>query len=550
MAQTSFRHGDALWTKLRERAKTDLFWFAEEVLGYRDKVPMRKHAHKLMCLLATGKTGVPEIDSAPYLKLLLPRNWGKSRAVTIARTMQYLCNDPNESILLCNEKEENVKTFLKEIKWHFEANDFFRGLFPELVPTSWQDTEWSSTRITINRTQGRAEPSVFVIGVGGAIAGMHPDRIIVDDMISRDAAENARRGSWQIMEEVNRWIHTLEPLLSSKRLTGRRGVFIGTHWFFNDCYDHLEQYFGYGGESREWLVTVEVEGGRRQTLPVKRIGDLVIFKRSVREENQWSWPDKYDEDMMLRMQAEDPVFYSANMLNEPATDATATFRSDWLKPYQWLDPTTIRYTDQNGLPKAIHLGQLDTIMLVDPGGFGKTKGEDRARAALVVVGTTPTGEHLLLDCWSDRDTYVVAQQRAVAMARQYRVRKMAIEVEGQQRVFFDQLRQMLAQANLPVAVQELKTEGVAKDNRILQLESYFQRGLVYIGSGAVFTEFRTQYQQFPRSARRDLLDALAYLPRVVRPRIPGPANQGGHEDRIKRELAALYAKMGATPGRR
>src|SRR3990167_96174 len=54
------------------------------------------------------------------------------------------------------------------------------------------DTAWSASRIVLRRASGRKEPSIFVIGVGGTVTGMHPDIIIVDDMISREAAENAR----------------------------------------------------------------------------------------------------------------------------------------------------------------------------------------------------------------------------------------------------------------------------------------------------------------------------------------------------------------------
>ncbi len=247
---------------------------------------------------------------------------------------------------------------------------------------------------------------------------------------------------------------------------------------------------------------------------------------------------------MLRLQAEDPVLFASNFLNIPAADAVATFKSDWLKTYTWLDPRTVSYVNPAGTKVALHQDQMDVVMIVDPGGFGKGT-EDRARAAIVIVAHTPTGEYLILDCWSDRDTYVACQQQVVQKARQYRVRKVAIEVEGQQRVFYDQTAKLLREANLPVAMEEVKTEGKHKDDRILALEPFFQRGLLYIGTGAVFSEFRTQYGQFPRSARRDLLDALAYMPRVIRPRLLAPTSS----ERRDQELQAYYRRRGLTyPG--
>lgn len=543
MTQLTFQQGDPTWLAYRERAKNDLYWLNSVLLGKQEQVPMRRHAHDLLSRVAQGTTGSPLIDDAPYLLLLLPRDWGKSATVTQGLTIQALLRDPNTAVLLFNEKELTAAQFLEAIKHHFDQNDLFRALFPELIHKSKQDTQWSGTAIKIPRTTGRPEPSVMVAGVGAAIAGNHPDLIIVDDMISREASESARRGNWAIMEGVNRWTHTLEALLSNQSKHKRRLVFIGTHWFHNDCYDHLLQYFGSQHEPQEFLVSVTVENGRKQTLPVTRHGDLVVFKRSVMEDGQWSWPEKYDEDRMLRMQAEDPIFYAANFLNDPSTDATAIFRNDWLKTYQWLDSGTVHYTAPTGVKVTVQLQQCDLVLLVDPGGFGSGQ-DDRARAAIIVLAHTPTGEYLLLDAWSDKDTYVACQQRIVHLVRRYRPRKVGIEQAGQQIVFIDQVKRMLTEAGLAVAVEALKTDGKHKDDRILTLEPFFQRGLMYIGTGAAFTEFRTQYTQFPRSARRDLLDALAYFPKIVRPR----SNALSGQERQQQERAQYYRKRGFAPG--
>jgi hypothetical protein len=48
------------------------------------------------------------------------------------------------------------------------------------------------------------------------------------------------------------------------------------------------------------------------------------------------------------------------------------------------------------------------------------------------------------------------------------------------------------------------------------MEPYFQRGEIYCGSSAAFGEFKTQYQQFPRAQRLDVMDVLGYWPRLMR----------------------------------
>lgn len=546
--QISFTPGDETSQKMRARGKADLAYFVEVILGYGKHIPYRKHAHDHLCRIAQGTTGCPEIDSGPVIKLLLPRGWGKTSAITVGLTIHRLVLDPNCSTLICNERVETAQAYLSEIKSHFTNNELFRSLYPELIPEPDDpNARWSETKINVRRSTGRKEPSVFVIGVGGTVTGMHPDYIVVDDMISREAAENARRGSWQIMEEVNRWTHTLEALLSSSELPGHRITFIGTRWFFNDCYDHLDVYFGGEHPIREWMIALPVEGGKKLSLPVRRQGNLVSFTRAAIEDGQASFPEKWDMDKMAQMQVGDPVLFSANMLNNPASDATATFKPDWIKPYSWLDQNTLTYITPLGVKTALQLASLDIVFLVDPGGFGSVKSTgDRMRAAIIALGHTPTGELIVLEAWSEKDTYVAAQKQVVSLAKRYRPRKIAIETGAQQIVFYHDTRRLLLEAGIVTAMEELKTEGKNKDDRILQLESFFQRGVIYIGVGAAFTELRTQLAHFPRTARRDLLDALAYLPKVVRPR---QANQPTGQDRITRELAQYYHKLGVSAGR-
>lgn len=551
MSDLQFKQGDETWKKLRHRCKTDLYFLADVILGYGKHIPMRKHAHGLLCHLAQAKTGCPEIDSAPVAKLLLPRKWGKTSIITVSRTIQRLINDPNCSILLANEKSQSAEDFLGEIKGHFMRNELFRALFPEILPPIDQENTWSATRINVTRTTTRKDPSVFVIGVGGTVTGMHPDYIDVDDMISREAAENARRGSWQIMEEVNRWTHTLWDLLSGAEIKGHRITFTGTRWFFNDCYDHITDYFGdQEDRAREWQLTFPVEDGQKQTMKITRRGRMVEYRRSKIEEGRPSWPERWDAESMAAEQAGDPILFSCNALNEPASEANATFKGDWLKTYTWLDSYTLAYVNPQGLKVAIQLQQLDITMIVDPGGFskGKLSTGDRARAAFWVIGHTPTGEFLLLDCWSEKDTYITAQKQIVNRAIRFRPRKIGIENAGQQIVFIDQTRRLLTApipegAALNLVVEEVKTEGKHKDDRILALEPYFQRGLMYIGTGAVFTEFRTQYTQFPRTVRRDLLDALAYLPKLVRQR-NSQSGTNSIQTQKRAELDAYYRKRG------
>lgn len=464
--------------------------------------------------------------------------------ITQGLAIQLICGDPNISILICNEKEQNAKDYLGAIKWQFEANNFLRALFPEVIPADLNNTTWSASRIVVRRTTGRKEPTVFVIGVGGTVTGSHPDVVIVDDMLSREAMENARAGSWQIMHQTNRWINQLRPLLS-KQYAKWRIYFIGTRWWHGDSYDHIDLAYGYNEDPVTFTLRLPLPNGEVQVLSATRRGDLVTFKRAAIENGRSSFPEKWSLEDLAKMRLVDEALFACNMMNNPSDEHTATFKASWLKYYDWASERQFTYVDGVGKKSIMDLGDLDVLIFVDPGGFAKRTVEDRARPAVVVVGDDRKGNYFILDIYNEKDTFLAAIAQIVAWCTKYAPRKVYTERAGQQEAFAALLRVELAKAGLTTVVDSttLKPGATQKEVRILALEPYFQRGQVYVGKGAAFHTFREQYTQFPRTARFDVLDVLAYLPRVVKPR--AQANQTRNAAaRQEAELTAYRARRG------
>lgn len=544
----TFTQGDAQWTALRQRALTDLYWFADVVLGYGSRVPMREHAHRGLCRIVEGRTGCAAIDDAHVQRLELPREWGKTTVVSQALIIQLICSNPDISVLLCNEKEGNAQDILRAIKSVFESNDFFRALFPEVVPPDFNNTTWSASRIVVPRKSGRKEPTVFVIGVGGTVTGMHPDVILVDDMLSRDAMENARAGSWQIMHQTNRWINQLRMLVS-KQYAKWRIYFIGTRWWHGDSYDHIDLAYGYGEASTTYALRIPLPNGEVQMLTASVMGDLVTFKRAAIENGRSTFPEKWTLEDLARMRLVDEALFACNMMNNPSDDRTATFKEAWLKTHTWPDDRTILYTDGGAKKRMVALADLDVLFLVDPGGFSARRTEDRARPAVVVVGDDRAGMYHILDIYNEKDTFLAAISQIVAWITRYQPRKVYTERAGQQAAFAQLLREEIRKAGLNTVVDDttLKPGATAKEVRILSLEPYFQRGQFTIGTGPAFHTFREQYTQFPRTARFDVLDVLAYLPRVAKPRA-GVNQSYQNAARQESERAAYRARRGIGGG--
>ena len=542
-----FTQGDETWQALRDKGLSDLYFFASVICRYGDRVPMREDAHKLLCRVVERRTGVKALDTAWVRKVETPRGTGKTTVITQAYLLQRICKNPNIAIALVNENDRTAQAILSEIKSQIENNELLRTLYPEVIPPDFKDTAWSATRITVKRTQSRKEPTVQVIGVGGTLTGMHPDVIFVDDMLSREAMESSRSGSVaDVMGQINRWIHQLVPLLSGAQ--DRELTFIGTRWWHGDSYEHLEESFGYGQEPQHFMLKTKMSDGTTQRLPAYRVGDLVVFRRAAIEDGQPAFlslgEDKYGLEALAKLRLQDPELFAANYLNSPADELTATFKDAWLRYYDWTEESSgdqVSFTDLAGKRRTVDLRSLDVLAFVDPGGFGKNRGGDRARAAIVVTGSTPDGLHFLLDTYSERGTYVMAIKALVGFVRRYGIRKAFIERAGQQIVFIDQVREQLKKEGLSVIVEEVTTGVKSKDDRILGLEEPFQRATIYIGRGSNFHEFKTQYSQFPKSARKDLLDALSQAP--GRWRKAGLGHRS-HAQRQQADLAQYYARRG------
>ena len=525
----------------RKRALSDLFWFSGMVLNYGDRVPVREAPHALLCKFVEKRTGNPTLDQKRYRKIEMPRETGKTTLITQAYAIQRICQNPDIAILIANEKEETARDILSEIKHQFEGNELLRALFPDVVPNDLSDTTWSAGRIIVNRTTSRKEPTVATTGVGGTNTGLHFDIILCDDIISRAAMENARAGSWQIMHQTNRWIHQLEPLLNSNALPFPEIIFIGTRWWHRDSYEHIEEAFGYGDMKRPFLLRWKLPNGEVQTVTAFAQGDLAMFRRAAIENGQSIFPEKWDLEKLAKIRVMDEALFACNYLNNPSDEVTATFREGWILYYDKLDDETYRITDGAGAKRTYATDDLDRLLFVDPGGFGSRAGEDRARAAIVAVGSSGRGEHLLLDCYSEKDTFLACAEKVCEWATTYSPRKIVIEQAGQQIVFIEFVKKLLNERGLQVTVEAVKPGTVHKEQRILLLEPMFQQGRIFVGRGANFHEFRDQYRTFPRSARVDILDALAYLPSVMRRQPRAPTDTAR---RRQDELSSYYAARG------
>lgn len=541
MADLTLRPGSPEWNRLRQRCLTDLFFFADAVLGFGPLVPLTVPTHRLMCAFVERRTGVPLLDEAIYRMVSVPRGVGKTSCITIAWAIQLALADPETAILIANERQENADAFLGSIRLQFETNELLRALFPDRIPADPKRQEpWAATKLSLLRTGARPEPTFMTIGVGGTATGMHPDHIIADDVISREAMENARAGSWQTMEKVNRWINQLRPLLNTHK-PGASLTLPGTRWWQGDSYEHVEASFGYGEAKQFVRLKQPLPDGSTQVLEdVYRVGDLAVFRRPIYEHGACIFPEKYSAEELAKIRVADPELFAANFLNDPTSDLTASFKSTWLRFYTWATPTVLRLTGEKGRDQSYRVADLDCIASIDPA-FSDHRSAGHSRQALVVTGGLPEGGRVILHASATNQSLDAFLGDIVAVCQKYRVRKLTVERAGQQLAFILLLRRALQTTGVMLSLEEVSPGGRQKDVRILTLEPYFQRGLLYQLRDQ--TDLMNEYLTFPKGTYKDLLDALAQQAPFW-PAGPSSGVSAPNQQRVDAELSALYGRMG------
>lgn len=490
---------------------SSLYMLNAELRGLRDLVPMTYWAHWGMCLFAEGMTGIPEIDNCRVKMILVPRGLGKSGILTQGRPIHRLLQDRDWSIGIGNEKQSNAEGFLLAIKQEFEQNELIKALFPECIP-DFKTNKWAADRIEIARSRPNpVSPSVLATGVTATVTGVHMAEWILDDIISQNAAENARAGLFTEIDATNRWIQRLEPLLKNPKRDPI--TVIGTRWWQNDSYEWIEGdedkpgLWGHGEKKHEFRWQLKLPDGKIQTLSLYKRGELAVFRRPAIENGASIFPERYSIEELEQMQRSNPVWFAGQYLLEPAAGGAGEFHEQHLRSYS-IEGEQIRFIDRDGRLQYVPIKALTIIESLDP---AFSKKSEAARTAIPVVGMW--NEYIfLLEDFAERGLSVPDMvQKAVDFALRYNApKKVYLETITAQTAIEEPLKNAFRRAGLPyVNVETIPSHrGMAKGARIRGLDNFFRSGLFYCRADQ--TKFKQEYLSFPQGGLVDILDALSF----------------------------------------
>jgi hypothetical protein len=495
-----------------------LYRFAWTFFGFHDLIPS---LHGEICQLL-GKWG-----SAPAwnrIMIQVPRGSYKTSLCTMANALWQLtrpeCTCPqighphlgaDHTILICNERVDNAKKWLRAIREIVGSSRLFQLLYRDMLPpgVAFNDDrsmprqwKWTDEELMFERSPGVPEASLTAAGVGTATTGGHWTHIIKDDLVSEDA-----KNSETVMERVREWFDASKPL--EKPPYKGADLVVCTPWTYRDVYRYILENYDYRLYRRS-VLEPGPDGNLRSLLP-----------------------HKWTVDELLVEQAANPFRFSAQMMCRPRAGKEQSFDVAWLRYFdlvgpdiiirtQHYDPSISEYLYDRHDPKAVParafpLSWCSMAVLVDPAAAEPNRTSNHhARTGVLAVARDPWGRNYILDAWAEREEPGTVVDNILRMAQLYGIRSIGIEEVSFSLIYQYWLRQEAARRKVPVTVFGLPPLGRRKDDRIERLNPGFRNGLYYVRDHTNLRPFLQEYRDYPYGLTRDLLDALAYDSEILR----------------------------------
>lgn len=423
-------------------------------------------------------------------------------------------HNANQRTLLVSENITNAAKLGKKVRWHFESNALYRTLFPETLPTS--SDIWTTFSLHVNRKQfgsggSHGEGTFDFIGVGGALQSRHYDAVIQDDLVGRKAIDSP-----VIMESTIEYHKLLVGAFDSQDANHENNeLVIGNRWSFNDLNSYIR-------ENEDWFEfhSHSALGGCCATHPA----DTPIF------------PEEFSAEKLIKFKRRLGAYhFSCQFLNNPVSPEDADFQPDWLRYFDvYRDSqgrSCIRHEVKDGVVvKDVVIGHLAIAMSVDPNHAGNAAA-GRCRHSIMVVGKaepwkddkTNLPRFYLLDAWAGHCNYTTFVDEIYKRCDKFRLRKFGLETVAAQKYLKFYLDQKNLADGRSLRILELKGEVEAPDGSLTKKKEWrirnvlaplFENGQFWVQKKQ--QDFIGEYSTFPRGKFVDELDALAYIPQMLK----------------------------------
>jgi phage terminase large subunit-like protein len=395
------------------------------------------------------------------------RGSGKTTTCTVTKVIHLLLKNPNLRILLASKTITNAQGFLKEIKNHFESNDFLTELFGAYYDPR-RVGKWDETEIEVlPRTVPNKEASVTCVGVGSTVVSKHYDVIISDDLVDE---ENSR--TLQQREKTKTWYYqTLDPTLEPPdEKVPHRGEHhrLGTRYHYADLWGHLID-----NELKE----------HHQIIP------------ALDEHGRSPWPEKFP-----------PKYFTEKKRKSGLIIFNAQMQCDT----EAMKGEIFQYDDcQQLLPKEFPASTegLQVFMGVD---LAIKEKETTDKFAIVVLGITPDrSQYYVLDFFEEQLRFTKQTSKILEFYRRWKPIRVGIETNAYQ----DAQAQQLKEKDPDIRLRPIQTD-IDKITRAWKLSALFEDKRVFFRTSQVL--LIEHMVLFPNHRYKDLFDAFDIAVRASR----------------------------------
>jgi hypothetical protein len=539
-----------------------LFYFAKAVLGYG----MLNHTLHWNMAASVEKEELSDVFEYPrgHLKTTIyshsaPIWWAlpfDEEDEALMRGLGYgdewirwmrRAHDQNTSTIIISETDENAEAMGEEISAHYETNDLFRHLWPQILPD--RSCTWNKRKMKQKRKGSADKQGTFELaGVGKAMQSKHANRIVEDDLFGEKALFSPSEAEFTIS-----FHQKLPGLFKPDPMRPHHVgdiVVVGNRWGLHDLNGWIRK-----NQSTFRFETHAVDGGCCNLHP----------------KGKFIFPEVFNEQKLAVLREQlGPSNVAAQYYNNPLDDSVRRFRHEWLKHYLLVKTpnsngildedgelkmvTTIRHEVVEGkIERDIYISQLQRFIVIDVLHNENSSSRGRSRHCVLTIGYLPGKEprFYLLNIFAKRCSYTSMADEVFRQARRWRVSTVWVEtLAGQDGwLYYFRERNLSAQKSglqRPLKIESLKKDRSpdAKHRRICSLEPLFFSGSIYATrQDSGYEDFKSEYDSYPSDQTIDTLDTLGYAPQCI---------EAGGQDReeiaraMRQREAMITSQMGAA----
>lgn len=471
--------------EIRQRARTDLFFLATELLG----LDLVEEVHRPVCEFFVKKDSSIDLYKQDVVKnrlLLDPRGHFKT-SIDEVDIVQWIINFPDVRILVLSGTRELVARIIDNVRKHFLLNEKFRSVFPEFALS--EKTKGSVNEFTtpMRKNHLLREPTLTGSTLESVKAGSHYDIIKGDDIVNETNVSSP-----ELVQKVIDQYNATTPLLD--RPDGYKDL-IGTRYDFSDLYGWVID----NDASSSWKVfkRAAIE------LPM-RPESKVLFEKDRKGRERFSYT------LLKRIQDEDPRMFSCQYLNEPKMTDSEEFTESAVRsafvPMR-LIPLVVRQPMSNVTAMGGRLFQTWDLAYTD---------NEKSKWSVGCTGLWDyTGRLWVVDYRRGRWNPFELAYNIVSFALEWKqfLSRVGIEMAGASHFLEPTIQNMCRSANFHMPIDWIKvSRRKSKESKVFALQPFLLSGrLKFSDEIKIKDQVVKEFVRFPYYRFNDIPDATSML---------------------------------------